>query len=211
MQHNDPFSDIIPTPTPEDFLFMDHQLAEMQQLARRGDDITLAGAPIIAWWGFCDALAGLWNGLEQVAHFPPVWVAPFNILAGYLGSFLITFFLKSSRVLGQWRSDAISVTWIMMGFCIPVSMIGCYARHVDDVFVMSGFECLLFSVAMGITAMCSQRRWLLAATGGWMLTSLAILFWANDVSRPFIFSFACLAFMVGPGVYLMAIHRREQK
>ena len=210
MPQNDPLRDILPPVTPEDLLLMSDELADLREAIGRGEAIVLAGGPVIAWWGICVGLGSLWNGFEQLGYLPSVLVAPFEVIAGYAGSMVINRILKTNKILKSWHNDCISTTWMLSAISIPIFVIGCYVRKAPDLFVISGFECLLFSIATAVAAKASYRKWLMVPAIGWLLAAIAILFFTNETLRPFVFSFAALAFLTAPGVYLARIYQRER-
>ena len=211
MLQNDPLKDILPPVSPEDLLMMSDELAELRHAIGRSEAVVLAGGAIIAWWGICIGLGSFWNAIEQFGFLPKVLVAPFEVIAGYLGAVIINRALKTSKILKSWHNDCISTAWIVAAMTIPIFIIGCYIRKSADSFVMSGYECLLFALVTCVSAAASYRKWLMIPAAGWFIFAVLILFVANEMWRPFLFSFAALAFMTAPGIYLALLFQRERR
>ena len=209
MQPNDQFQDILPTPTEDDIFFMRDELDELNLLIKRNERVVIAGGPVIAWWGFTGFAAGLWNFLWGLHLVPTIPVDPINAVAGYAGMFAIVHIMGSAKVL-KLEFKAISAVWTGICMAIPLLLLGFSYRHVDNMMLMSGIQAILFAIAIGVSAMGSQKRWLLYPTAGWVVSALIYFFVINSFWRPLFFSLDCLAFLVIPGVYLGIIYQRER-
>lgn len=202
MQHSDPLKDIFPSLTHDDVRLMGSELTQLRAMVGRGEAVVMNGAPVAAWWGLCIALGSLWTAFENFGLLPVVAVAPLELLAGGIGMLILKRWLKLEKVLKFWRNEAISTAWFVGVISIPIFAVGTIFRKVIDLFLMSGYECIIFALVTAVSATASHNRWLLFPAGGWMLTAVAILFVADEHWRPFLFSFGCLAFMTAPCVYL---------
>ncbi len=207
MAGHDPFKDLIPKPTADDLYFMGDELRELGQLIRRNDEIVVSGAPVIAWWGFVSALAGLWNFAIQIIELPHVPTFIINGVVGYLGSFIIVRIMGTAKILKQ-EFQAITAVWAGIFFSMPVLVGGLIFRHAAEPTVVSGLQSLMFASAMGVTAMASRKKWLLIPTWAWAAVAVIFFFVSNDLWRPLLFAVSCLALLTTPGLLLWLGARR---
>ena len=208
MQPDERFSDLIPAPTEDDLFFMKDELRELSAHIHRNDLVVLTGGPVVAWWGFCSAIAGFWNFLIEshlVPFFPVVLI---NAGAGYLGSFLVIRLMKTGKILSQ-DTKAIAAVWLGVAVAMPVMIAGMVFRKADDSIVVCGLQCILFAIAFMVSASGSRQKWLRLPTIAWAVMSLVIFFVVDTHWRPLVFALAILAFMTAPGLYLGWIYRRD--
>ncbi|ESQ83283.1 hypothetical protein AEAC466_13610 [Asticcacaulis sp. AC466] len=209
MPSNDPLSGLLPMPTEDELLFMSDELEELRSIIQRNEAVVMAGAPLLAWWGICNSLAGLWNFFEQMGYLPSVLVAPFNAVAGYGGTVLLVMLMGTSKTF-KLEGQAIVTAWLAVAVAIPLLVIGCYARGVTDLPLISGLQCTLFMIATAVTAMGSRTRWLLWIAAGWAICAGVMLFAITEFWRPMLFSVACLVLLTAPGIYLFLSSRRTR-
>ena len=211
MDPNDPLKDLLPPVTREDLRMISSDLSELQEVVNRGDYVVLAGGGVLAWWGLSLGLGSFWNVLILLRAVPPFPAPLLELVFGWIGASIIARVMKTDKVLRPWRNQAVSTAWWSLMVVLPIFIFGCYARGVTNLFVMSGFECLIFAMATAFTAMASLRRWLLYFAAGWIVAAIAILFFVNSIGRAVVFSIACLALLTVPGVHLVLEFRRARR
>lgn len=210
MPRSDPLADILPPVNADDLRLLSSDLDELQDVVNRGDYVVLAGGPVIAWWGVCIAAGAFCNAMIAFG-WPTLPVGPLEVLFGYIGASIITRVMKTHKTLKPWRNQAITTAWWLLAIIVPVFVIGCYVRHQPNLFVISGFECLVFAMVTAFSAMASVRRWLMLVAAGWIVSAILILFVVDELWRCLVFSLSCLAFMTAPGLYLSWKFRQERR
>lgn len=207
MAGHDPFKDLIPKPTADDLYLMGDELKELSQLIRRNDEVVISGGPVIAWWGFVSALAGLWNFSAQIIDLPDLPIFIINGLAGYIGSFVIVRVMGTAKILKQ-EFQAITAVWTAICLSMPVLVGGMMFRHAAEPVVVSGMQSLMFASAMGVTAMASRKTWLLIPTWAWGVVAVLFFFVVDNFWRPLLFASACLTLLTTPGLLFWVGARR---
>ena len=211
MDPNDPLKDLLPPVTREDLRTISSDLSELQEVVNRGDYVVLAGAGIIAWWGLSLGLGSFWNVLILLHAVPSIPAPLLELVFGWIGASIIARVMKTDKVLKPWRNQAVSTAWWSLMIVLPIFIFGCYARRVTDLYVMSGFECLIFAMATAFSAMASLRRWLMYFAAGWIVAAIVILFFVGPIGRAAVFSVACIALLTVPGIYLAIEFRRGRR